>query len=223
MPDVEEFHAYLRRVEDAFIALRGTPFVLTPADVQLILSWFDRGLPAEVVEEGVREIFQREQAKDPDRKISSLKYCSFHVEAKWKERRHRRAGAGHREGETLDVPSLMEVNAARLETFLNEPSMAEVKKKKGETWRSALEAVRGSVGDEETVETGLKALQDAITEAAWASLPKEERSDRDKALRLKLEKDLAPLSAPAQKLLVKTLLLDELAEELDIPRLTLLD
>ena len=61
MPDPEVFRAYLRRIEETFISLRGTPFVLAPSDVQLILSWFDRGLPAEVVEEAVREIFQREK------------------------------------------------------------------------------------------------------------------------------------------------------------------
>lgn len=223
MPDPKEFHAYLRRIEDTFISLRGTPFVLTPSDVQLIQSWFDRGLPAEVVEEGVREVFRREQAKDPDRKISSLKYCSFHVEERWKERRRRRSGSGHREGEELDVPALLEANAKRLEAFLNMPFLMEVKLKKAEAWRSALHAARGAGRDVEAVESALKMLQDGIARAAWTALSQEEKAAREKALRGKLEKDLAPLSAPAQKLLVNTLLLDELSEELHLPRLTLLE
>jgi len=223
MPDAGAFRAYLRRIEETFIALRGTPFVLTPADVQLIQSWFDRDLPAEVVEEGVREIFRRELARDPDRKISSLKYCSFHVEEKWKERRHRRAGTGHQEGETLDVPARLEANWARLEAFCREPALGDVKKKRGEAWKSALEAVRVGAANAETAEAALRALQDSIMDAAWAALPREERARREKELRRKLEKDLAPLSAPAQKLLVKTLLLDELGEEFHIPRLTLLE
>jgi len=41
-------------------------------------------------------------------------------------------------------------------------------------------------------------------------------------VRSRLEKELAPLSAQAQKLLVKTLAMDDLMEEFALPRLTLL-
>ena len=221
MPDPEAFRTYLRRIEETFISLRGTPFVLAPSDVQLIQSWFERELPAEVVEEAVREIFQREQARDQDRKISSLKYCSLHVETRWKERRHRRAGTGHQEGAALDLPALLDANGARLEAFLAAPGFAEIKCKKGAAWKAKLAALKETAGAEE-VETGLKEVQDAIAEAAWSSLSKEEKAHRETRVRSRLEKELAPLSAQAQKLLVKTLAMDDLMEEFALPRLTLL-
>ena len=195
--------------------------MLAPSDVQLILSWFERELPAEVVEEAVREIFQREQARDPDRKISSLKYCSLHVEARWKERRRRRAGTGHQEGAALDIPALLDANDARLEAFLATPDFGEIKRRKGAAWKAKLADLKGAGGAEE-VETGLKEIQDAIAEAAWSSLLKEDKAGREARVRKRLERELAPLSAQAQKLLVKTLAMEDLMEEFALPRLTLL-
>ena len=223
MADAGTLSDYLRRIEETFIGLRGTPFVLSPSDVQLILSWFEREVPSDVVEEAVREVFQREQARDPDRKICSLKYCSYHVEMRWKERQKRRAGTWHREGEALDVPFLLRRNKERLAGFLESGAWPAPAGKKGPAWLKDVEALMEKAQDVEAVEAGLKNLQDTVAAAVWAALSKAERAARENEVRKKLAKDLAPLSAQAQKLLLRTLVLSDLMEEFNLPRLTLLE
>ncbi|MGE5715510.1 MAG: hypothetical protein ACM369_02575, partial [Acidobacteriota bacterium] len=47
-PDLDEA-AYATRVEDAFIAERGTPFLVSAKDWVLIRGWRDAGVPADTV------------------------------------------------------------------------------------------------------------------------------------------------------------------------------
>lgn len=219
---MSDFQEYLARIEEVFIGLRGTPFVLSPTDVQLIQSWHGRGVAAEVVEEALREVLERERAKDPNRKISSLRYCSFKVEEAWAERGRKRAGSWQDEGESLPVETLLESNSERLRTFLALAPFPDPKGKLAARLTAQVEALRAHASDPEAVEAGLKKAQDALTLAALKSLPPEERDALKEGIRSSLEKDLAALSQSAALFLVRTLLLDRARERFGIPVLTLL-
>lgn len=217
-----EFAEYLARIEEAFITLRGTPFVLSAADVQLIQSWHGRGVAAEVVEEAVREVFERERAKDPIRRISSLKYCSFRVEEAWAEHGRRRTGSWQAPGEAFPVEALLDANLERLRAFLAYPPFPDPKGRLAARLTGQLEALRAKTADPEAVEAGLKKAQDALTLAALKSLLPEERDAMKEGIRSALDKDLAALSPSAALFLVRTLLLDRARERFRIPTLTLL-
>lgn len=218
----EPFPAYLARIEETFIGLRGTPFILSPADVQLIRSWHERDLPAELVEQAVREVFERERGKDPARKIGGLKYCAFRVEEAWAERSRRRAGSWQTEGEPLAVAERLEANLEHLRAFLASPPFPDPKGKTAANLLGRVEALRELGDDAEAVEAGLQKAQEALTLTALRTLPAGDRASMEEEIRAALEKDLAALPPPAARFLVRTLLKDRVRERFSIPVLTLL-
>jgi hypothetical protein len=84
LPDEE---AYATKVEEAFIAERGTPFLLSPKDWTLIRGWREGGIPVDVVVRAVREAFEKRRARGQAGKISSIAYCASAVEELWEMER----------------------------------------------------------------------------------------------------------------------------------------
>ncbi len=75
--------AYATRIEEAFIAERGTPFLLSTKDWQLIRGWRESGIPSDTVVRAIRETFERRRARGITGKISSVAYCAGAVEERW--------------------------------------------------------------------------------------------------------------------------------------------
>ena len=94
--------AYATAVEEAFIAERGTPFLLSPRDWLLIRGWRTLGIPAESVVRAVREAFQRRRTRGATGKISSISYCAGAVEERWEMERRGLVGARPAEPEPLE-------------------------------------------------------------------------------------------------------------------------
>jgi hypothetical protein len=90
-PDEE---AYATRVEEVFIAERGTPFLLSPKDWTLIRGWREGGIPVDVVIRAVREAFEKRRARGQAGKISSIAYCASSVEELWEMERRGLVGKG---------------------------------------------------------------------------------------------------------------------------------
>ncbi len=84
VPDEE---AYATSVEEAFIAERGTPFLLSPKDWSLIRGWREAGIPVDTVIRAVRETFEKRRARGQAGKISSIAYCANAVEELWEMER----------------------------------------------------------------------------------------------------------------------------------------
>jgi hypothetical protein len=78
---------YATRIEDAFIAERGTPFLVSSKDWGLIRGWRESGVPADTVVRAVREAFEKRRARGQAGKISSLAYCASAVEERWEMER----------------------------------------------------------------------------------------------------------------------------------------
>lgn len=79
--------AYATKVEEAFIAERGTPFLLSAKDWSLIRGWRETGVPVETVVRAVRETFQKRRTRGQAGKISSIAYCANAVEEAWEMER----------------------------------------------------------------------------------------------------------------------------------------
>lgn len=99
-------HAYFRALEDTFIRLRGAPLLLSPADWRLAREWRRRGIPLELVERTLEEVFARRAERDPQRPVGGLRYCARAVEEAWNETRELRgAEQGRRAGPAASTPA----------------------------------------------------------------------------------------------------------------------
>lgn len=92
----EDEASYGTRVEDAFIAERGTPFLLSPKDWHLISGWRESGIPSGTVIRAVRGAFEKKRARGDRSKISSLSYCANAVEVLWEMERRGLVGSHSR-------------------------------------------------------------------------------------------------------------------------------
>lgn len=106
---------YATRIEEAFIAERGTPFLLSAKDWQLIRGWREAGIPVDTVIRAVRETFERRRARGAAGKISSISYCAGAVEEAWQMERRGLVGQGEglRDAKPLEIgPRLGELAEA---------------------------------------------------------------------------------------------------------------
>jgi hypothetical protein len=86
--------AYATEIEEAFIAERGTPFLLSAKDWQLIRGWRESGVPVGTVIRAVRETFAKRRARGAAGKIASISYCADAVEERWQMERRGLVGQG---------------------------------------------------------------------------------------------------------------------------------
>lgn len=85
---------YATRIEEAFIGERGTPFLLSTKDWQLIRGWRESGIPSDTVIRAIRETFEKRRARGIAGKISSVAYCADAVEERWQMERRGLIGKG---------------------------------------------------------------------------------------------------------------------------------
>jgi hypothetical protein len=98
--------AYATRIEEAFIAERGTPFLLSAKDWQLIRGWRESGVPVDTVIRAVRETFGKRREREMAGKISSIAYCASAVEERWQMEKRGLVGQGEgrRDEKPAEIP-----------------------------------------------------------------------------------------------------------------------
>ena len=167
--------AYGTRVEEAFIAERGTPFLLSAKDWTLVTLWREAGIPSGTVIRAVREAFERKRARGDLSKISSLAYCANAVEVAWEMERRGLVGA-HRpgrlpDGEPLDAaPRLAALDASLAAAAGTLPPEAD-----GPAAEEALAAARATLAALDA-SAGLEALEEALGKAEKGLLKKLEKA-----------------------------------------------
>ena len=171
----EDESSYGTRVEDAFVGERGTPFLLSPKDWQLICSWRDAGIPSDTVIRAVRGAFEKKRARGDLSKISSLAYCENAVVVLWEMERRGLVGAhGPRraaEADAFDAAPRIAALAAILaaaEAAVPEGADAAVVVEALGACRAAVEALDPG--------TGLEALEEALGKAEKALVKKLEKA-----------------------------------------------
>ena len=99
--------SYATRVEDAFITERGTPFLLSAKDWQLVRGWRESGIPADTVVRAVHETFEKRRARGMAGKINSISYCAGAVEERWEM--ERRGLVGQTAAALDQVPGALQI------------------------------------------------------------------------------------------------------------------
>ncbi len=163
---------YHRAIEDVFIDLRGSPLQFSPKDYSIAKEWYEEGIPLELVERTVREIFARREAREDEekhKKVWSLGYCKRWVKAAWRRQQELQApGAGGGE-EDLDLPARLANLAAALPAGLAGRS-------------GVAERILGLAGDAEAVEQKLAEIDREVVRRAGERLPAPDRQGIEEEL-----------------------------------------
>jgi hypothetical protein len=178
-------HAYFQAVEEIFVALRGSPLLLSPADWQVARRWHRDGVPLDLIRRALEEVFAKRKERGAKGKISSLRYCAPAVEAAWAELTEMTAPGHRAEAPAFEVaPRLAALAAALPSAFSGRDAFAA--------------RITTLDGDPQAVEQHLSALDREMLDAALAGLDEEGREEIDAAV----EKTLASLAGrlPADEL-----------------------
>ncbi|HMB54265.1 MAG TPA: hypothetical protein VKU40_13180, partial [Thermoanaerobaculia bacterium] len=169
-----EAQRYFRELEDFFIALRGAPLQLSPADWQISKSWYERGIPLEHVKRVLEDVFRRRAERGAEGFVT-LRYCKKPVESAWKEVEAMQAAGERGEAAGLDVGARLAALARALP----------------EGWKGVGEKIVAleAEGDTEHVEAALGELDREMLERAEDGLGEEERA----AVEAQVEETIAGL------------------------------
>jgi hypothetical protein len=175
-PGEDDDHAYFQAIEETFVALRGAPLLLSPADWQVSRRWHRDGIPLDLIRGALREVFERRKERGAKGKISSLRYCAPAVEAAWEERRELSTPGERAEAPAFDLAARLHTLAGRLPAAF-----------------PGRDLLAGRVetlgGDPETVEEALAGLDREMLAAATAALGAPDRE----AIAAAVEKTLTGL------------------------------
>lgn len=179
----ESDHSYFQAIEEVFVALRGAPLLLSPADWQVARRWHREGIPLDLVKRTLSEVFEKRKERGAKGKISSLRYCAPSVEAAWEQERELKAPGFRTEAPVFEVAPRLAALAAALPPILRDSFAIRI---------SSLE------GDPRKVEERLSELDRELLATAHAGLDAETRSEVAAAV----EKTLASLKGrlPAEEL-----------------------
>jgi hypothetical protein len=210
-----EESAYYRAVEDHFARLRGTVFLVSPKDFELLRRWWREGVPLAAVLAGVAEVFERRrgEATDP---VSSLAYCRHAVA------RHARRLAGgsavRGPAAVADVPAelgrLTRATERAVGAWDGAAAVADV-------LRDLLRAIESLPGDADPagLDETLGRLELAALESAAARLPTEVRRGIEATVEAQIRG--LDVAGDVRERTLRALRLRAIRELLGLPRLEL--
>ena len=220
MSETEEDRAYYAACEAAFVARRGTPFLLSPRDFALLKEWRSLGVPVEAVEVGIDEAFARREERGATGRVNSLAYCRDAVLSAW-ERRAETAvgrGAGRDAGQAADVAPLLDRLAERLGAVAR--AHPEVTPRLDSAIRS-LKKLAKSSKDPGEVEASLARLDRRLCNELVDAIGSEERRRMEERVEEVLAKARVKMDRETEEKTRRALTRRLLREELSLPRLTL--
>jgi len=153
---------YFRTIEDVFIRLRGTPFLLSPRDWRLTAQWYEAGIPVELVCRALEDLFDRRLERGEKGRVQSLKYCASAVEDAWREQRELGSASQGSDDYSVDIPGRLAALAESLP-----PDLAG-----RDSWARRIGGIEGSA---QAVEDVLVSLDREMLEAVARDLGVEER------------------------------------------------
>jgi hypothetical protein len=210
--EASEEQAYFRAIEDAFIALRGAPLLLSPADWQAARGWQRQGVPLDLVRRVLVEIFEKRRERGVKGRVNSLRYCDAAVTAAWLELRELQGP-----GEMPASPGQGIQVGARLGTLV---SMLPAELPGRRSWVERLLKLEGEPAE---VEEALAALDAELIAAAEEAMTEEEAQKLDQEVETALAKIARRIPASELEAARGQLRRQRLRAQWDLPLLTLFD
>lgn len=221
MSETEEDRTYYAAGEAAFIARRGTPFLLSPKDYALLKEWRALGIPIEAVEAGIDEAFSRREERGATGRINSLSYCRDAVLSAWERRAETAVGRGTgRDGlETADAGTRLARLAEGLDSVARlHPELTE----RLDSAQRSLDRLAGSRKTPGEVEASLARLDRRLSNDLFEALPAERRRRVESRVEDLLVKARVKMDRETEEKTRRALTRRTLREEIALPRLTLL-
>ena len=221
MNETEEDRAYYGAAEAAFIARRGTPFLLSPKDFALLKEWRALGIPIEAVEAGLDEAFSRREERGATGRVNSLSYCRDAILSAWERRAETAVGRGTgRAGESApDVGAALAALSERLEAVARfHPSLTAPI----ESAHRSLDRLARSGKTAGEIEASLARLDRRISNEIGEALPEDRRRRLDESVEKLLAKARVKMDRDTEEKTRRALTRRTLREEMGLPRLTLL-
>lgn len=203
-------HAYFQAIEEAFIRLRGAPFLLSPEDWRVAVGWREAGVPVQLVERVLERILRdREEAESGrSRRIRGLRYFDSAVAAAWKNARAMTGSETARTSAPMDVEGRLSALAAALPTALD--------------GREVLaRGILAAGGETEAVESRLAELDREMIAGARGSLTTAEEDRLGRRVEEGLERLGSRLSGEELEIARRRLERQILRRMLDLPLLSL--
>jgi hypothetical protein len=221
MSETEEDRAYYGAAEAAFIARRGTPFLLSPKDFALLKEWRALGIPIEAVEAGLDDAFTRREERGATGRVNSLSYCRDAILSAWERRAETSVGrgVGRAEGESPDVAGALAGLSERLDSVARvHPSLT----RPIESALRSLDRLARSAKSPGEIEASLARLDRRISNEIADALPEERRLRLDAEVERLLAKARVKMDRDTEEKTRRALTRRTLREELGLPRLTIL-
>lgn len=204
----DQDHAYFDAIEEMFIALRGSPLLLSPADWHVARRWHREGIPLDLVKRALEEVFAKRLERGAKGKISSLRYCAPAVEAAWEELRDLTAPGLRATAQAFEVAPRLTSLAAALPSSL--------------PGRDAFAGRVAALGGEpQEVEERLAALDSEMLDSAYQGLDEEGRAEIEAAVGRTLDALRGRLPAEELERSRERLLRQALRKRLGLPVLSL--
>jgi hypothetical protein len=222
MTETEEDRAYFAAGEAAFIARRGTPFLLSPRDFALLKEWRALGIPIEAVQIGIDDAFTRREERGAGGRINSLSYCRDAVLSAWERRSETAVGGGKGRAEPGEVGS--RETLARLSEALD--SVARLHPELTERLDSAqrsLDRLAGSKKAPGEIEASLARIDRRLSNDLFDALAPDRRRRLEARVEDLLAKARVRMDHETEEKTRRALMRRTLREELALPRLTLLE
>ena len=222
MNETEEDRAYYGAAEAAFIARRGTPFLLSPKDFALLKEWRALGIPIEAVEAGLDDAFTRREERGATGRVNSLSYCRDAILSAWERRAETSVGrgAGRAESDAPDVAGALARLSERLDSVARiHPSLT----RPIESALRSLDRLARSGKAAGEVEASLVRLDRRVSNEIADALPGERRQRLDDEVERLLAKARVKMDRETEKKTRRALTRRTIREEMGLPRLTLLE
>lgn len=221
MNETEEDRAYYAAAEAAFIARRGTPFLLSPKDFALLKEWRALGIPLEAVEAGLDDAFTRREERGATGRVNSLSYCRDAILSAWERRAETSVGRGigRAEGDAPDVAGALAALSERLDSVARvHPSLT----RPIESALRSLDRLARSAKSPGEIEASLARLDRRISNEIADALPEDRRRRVDADVETLIAKARVKMDRDTEEKTRRALTRRTLREELGLPRLTLL-
>lgn len=221
MSETEEDRAFYAAGEAAFVARRGTPFLLSPRDFALLKEWRALGVPVEAVEAGIEEAFARREERSASGRVNSLAYCRDAVLSAWERRAETSVGrgAGRDEMPAANVAPALQRLSERLQVVARDHP--EVTARIDSAIRS-LEKLAKSRKDPGEAESSLARLDRRLSNELVDAIGPEERRAMEERVEEVLTKVRVKMDRETEEKTRRALTRKILRDKLSLPRLTIL-
>lgn len=234
---------YFTEIEETFIKRRGKHLLLSPLDWALIESWQERKIPLRIVLRGIENVFDSID-KNPNRKrtVKSLTYCREEIEAQYAEWLETQVGKSN--GKTQEI-SEKEMTTEQKSATKNEStlfsdetikihlenvsnSINKAKAKSEGVLHKVLENVENKLSkykktnaDAESLEESLNDLEDLIDKTLLQTTDSQILESQKRKIEKELAKHKLKMEKDVYQRTFDLMLLKNLREQAEIPRLSL--